>query len=138
MQYNNTWGPRYGKWGEWDANFLYPVIHNLTFEFDSTEWFNRGDVSVIGGYPWALTLHTNKRQLPTCDVPGIRGHSNCIQINVNYRRLASLPLNRTLREAKDCWGLRATPAVGWIGFNLSSLISKFRVPVNSYPSQLAR
>ncbi|KAH3869890.1 hypothetical protein DPMN_033064 [Dreissena polymorpha] len=66
------------------------VTHNLTFEFDSTEWFNRGDVSVIGGYPWALTLHTNKRQLPTCGVPciepntergerllGIAGYSGC-------------------------------------------------------------
>ena len=65
---NYTLGPRYCKWGEWDANCLYPVTHNLTFEFDSTERINRMDVSVINGFPWALRLHTNKCQLSTCGI----------------------------------------------------------------------
>ncbi|KAH3747038.1 uncharacterized protein LOC127848418 [Dreissena polymorpha] len=87
LQYNNTWGEKYGLWA---PDCVYPVNHVDTYEFDSTEWINRADVSVIGGFPWALTLHTNKRQLPTCGVPsiepntergqrllGIAGYSGC-------------------------------------------------------------
>ncbi|KAH3747031.1 hypothetical protein DPMN_181452 [Dreissena polymorpha] len=87
MQYNNTWGEKYGLCA---PDCVYPVTHVDTNEFDSTEWFNRADVSVIDGFPWALTLHTNKRHLPTCGVHsnepnsargaslvGIAGYSGC-------------------------------------------------------------
>ncbi|XP_052220974.1 protein crumbs-like isoform X25 [Dreissena polymorpha] len=72
-QYGDTWGQRYGA--NPDCLAKYPITQTLTYEFDATEWLNGADVSVIDGYPWALTLHTNKRQLPTCAVHSTKPYS---------------------------------------------------------------
>ncbi|XP_052222298.1 protein jagged-1-like isoform X2 [Dreissena polymorpha] len=73
MQYNKAWGQRYGA----NLNCRQPpaITQTLTYEFDSTEWLKGADVSVINGYPFALTLHTNKRQLPTCAVHSTKPYS---------------------------------------------------------------